>query len=224
MRAVLGTGMTSPYDTGFATLGYRLALHDLADPPDGVPELLQLQFLETRLRYGYGGPGDAHRKLTLDTLIFADVMALNPLRRFEKKLSWRARAFGIRLHDRAAPDSFAHGLNVSLGYALGSEDDHLLLFLMADAYVALSGQVDGVGGSFVRPGIGPFGGVRVRLPASTIAYVTGTMSYLPAQSLATTFDIRAVLRTKLAANVAMGLEGAAQPRAFELQLGSYLYF
>ena len=224
MRAVLGTGMTGQYDSGFATLGYRLALHDLADPPDGEPELLQLQFLETRARYGYPRPGADHGKLTLDTLIFADVMALNPLRRFEKKLSWRARAFGIRLHDRAAPDSFAHGVNVSLGYALGSEDDHVLLFLMADAYIALSGQVDGVGGSFVRPGVGPFGGIRVRLPASTVAYVTGTMSYLPAQSLATTFDLRAVLRTKLGANVAMGLEGAAQPRAAELQLASYLYF
>lgn len=219
MRAVLGTGMTSQYDTGFATFGYRLALHDLADPRDGEPELLQLQFLETRGRYDHG-----RRKLTLDTLIFADVMALNPLRRFEKKLSWRARAFGVRLHDRAAPDSFAHGVDVSLGYALGTEHDRLLLYVMADAYVALSGQVDGVGGSFVRPGVGPLGGIRVRLPASTIAYVTGTLSYLPAQSLATTFDLRAVLRSELAPNVAMGLEGAAQPRAFELQIASYLYF
>jgi hypothetical protein len=29
---------------------------------------------------------------------------------------------------------------------------------------------------------------------------------------------------RLASQVATGLEGAAQPRAFELQLGSYLYF
>ena len=219
MRAVLGTGMTNQYDTGFATFGWRLALHDLADPPDGEPELLQLQFVETRGRYDYG-----RQKLTLDTLIFADLMALNPVRRFETKLSWRARAFGMRLHDRAAPDSFAHGVDVSLGYSLGSGDDHLLLFLMADAYVAFSGQIDGVGGSFVRPGLGPFGGIRMRLPASTIVYVTGTMSYLPAQDLATTFDIRANVRTRLGANVAMGLEGAAQPRAMELQLASYLYF
>jgi hypothetical protein len=219
MRVLLGTGLTSQYDTGFATLGYRLALHDLADPPDGEPELLQLQFLETRLRFDYG-----RERLSLDTLTFADVMALNPLRRFEKKISWRARAFGTRLHDRGAPDSFAHGVNVSLGYALGNEDDHFLVFLMADAYVALSGQTTGIGGSIVRPGVGPFGGVRVRLPASTIAYVTGTMSYLPAQDLATTFEIRGNLRTRLGAHAAMGLEGAAQPRAFELQLGSYLYF
>jgi hypothetical protein len=50
------------------------------------------------------------------------------------------------------------------------------------------------------------------------------MSYLPAQSLSTTFDVRASLRTRLATQVAMGLEGAAQPRALELVLGSYLYF
>ena len=219
MRVLLGTGMTSEYRTGFATLGYRLALHDLADPPDGESELLQLQFLETRLRYDYG-----RQKLTLDTLTFAELVALSPLTRFEKKLSWRVRAFGTRLHDRAAPDAFAHGMNASVGGTLGSDSEHFVVFLMADAYVAFSGQVDGIGGSFVRAGVGPFGGVRVRLPASTIGMITGSMSYLPAQSLDATFDVRAILRTRLSTNVAMGLEGAAQPRAFELQLGSYLYF
>jgi len=219
MRALLGTGMTTQYGTGFATFGYRLALHDLVDPPDGEPELLQLQFLDTRMRYDYG-----RQKLTLDTLTFADLVTLNPLRSFEHKLSWRVRAFGTRLHDRAAPDAFAHGLDAAVGAALGSENDHVVVFLMADAYVGFSGQVDGIGGSFVRAGVGPLAGLRARLPAGAVGVVTGTMSYLPAQSLDLTFDIRASVRARLASQVAMGLEGAAQPRAFELQLGSYLYF
>lgn len=193
--------------------------HDLADPPDGEPELLQLQFFDARARYDLG-----RKELTLDRLTFAELVALNPLSRFEKKWSWRARAFGTRLHDRAAQDSFAHGVNGSVGAALGSENAHFVVFLMADAYVAVSTDVDGIGGSFVRAGVGPFGGLRVRLPARTIGLVTGTVSYLPAQSLDATFDVRAAIRTRLAKDVAMGLEGAAQPRALELQLGSYLYF
>jgi hypothetical protein len=219
MRVLLGTGMTSQYGTGFATFGYRLALHDLVDPPDGEPELLQLQFLDARMRFDYG-----RQKLTLDTLTFTELVTLNPLRSFEHKLSWRVRAFGTRLHDRAAPDAFAHGLDGAVGAALGSETDHVVVFLMADAYVGFSGDVDGVGGSVVRLGVGPLGGLRMRLPAATIGLVTGTVSYLPGQSLATTFDVRASLRTRLASQVAMGLEGAAQPRAFELLFGTFLYF
>jgi hypothetical protein len=219
MRALLGTGMTSQFGTGFATFGFRLALHDLADPPDGEPELFQLQFLDTRMRYD-----DGRRKLTLDTLTFTELVTLNPLRRYEHELSWRVRAFGTRLHDRAAPDAFAHGLEAALGTALGTDDEHLVVFLMADACVGFSPDLDGVGGSFVRVGLGPLAGLRTRLPADTIGVVTGTLSYLPGQSLGTTFDLRASLRTRLASQVAMGLEGAAQPRAFELLLGTYLYF
>jgi len=104
MRITFGTGITSQYGNGFATFGYRLALHDLADPPDGEPELSQLQFLDTHLRYDIG-----RRALTLDSITFAELLALNPLTRFEKALSWRARAFGVRLHDRGCATSRSVG-------------------------------------------------------------------------------------------------------------------
>ena len=219
MRFFLGTGMTSQYDTGFTTFGYRLAYHDLADPPNGIPELLQLQFLDARLRYDHG-----RRALTLDALTFAELAQIHPLRRFDAHPSWRLRAFGTRLHDRAAPDAFAHGADAALGAAVATRDERLVAFLMADAYVGFAGQIDGIGGGFIRAGIGPLAGLRAHLFGETVALVTGTASYLPAQSLTGTFDVRASLRTRLGAHVAMGLEGAGQPRAMELQLGTYLYF
>ncbi len=221
MRATLGSGVTSRYGSSFTTFGFRVALHDLADPAEGQPELLQLQFLDTRIRYDYG-----RERLTLDTLTFVEFVALNPLSRVDKKFSWRMRGFGTRLHDRAAPDAFAHGPNVSLGGAFATQrnSDRVLFFLMADAFAALSGGVDGIGGSVVRVGVGPFAGFRVRLPASTVALVTATVSYLPAQPLDATFEVRATVRSRLAKNVAIGLEGNAQPRSVELQLSSYFYF
>ena len=219
MRVLLGTGMTSPSGAGFATLGYRLVLHDLADPPNGEPELLQLQFLDTRARYDYG-----RRKLFLDSVTFAELLALKPFTRFEKEASWRVRAFGSTLRDRGAPGVFAHGLDASLGFTLASENEHVALFVMADTFVVFSGALDGIGNSFVRVGVGPYGGLRVRLPFSTVALVTGSASYLPWQELKSTFDMRATLRTRLATNVAMGFEGALQPRGSELQLASYVYF
>jgi hypothetical protein len=219
MRLTLGSGATTQFGSGFATLGYRLALHDLGDPPDGEPELSQLQFLDTRLRYDLG-----RRLLTLDRLTFAEIVALNPITRYEKTLSWRAEAFGVRLHDRACPDCFAHGIDFALGGTVATEDEHVALFVMAETYVGFSGALDGIGGSIVRVGAGPYGGLRVRLPDETMALVTASWSYLPAQTLHSTYDVRANLRRPLGKNVALGLEAAAQPLSREALLASYLYF
>jgi hypothetical protein len=219
MRVMLGTGLASPSDTGFATFGYRLVLHDLADPPAGQPELLQLQFVDVRLRFDYG-----RRKLFLDDVTFAELMALKPLTRFEKEISWRVRAFGSTLHDRAAPGVFAHGLDAAIGGTLATENEHAALFVMADTFVVFSSDLDGVASSAVRVGVGPYAGLRVRLPLSTVGLVTGSVSYLPGQDLQSTFDLRAVLRSRLGTNVAMGLEGSLQPRGADAQLVSYFYF
>jgi hypothetical protein len=219
MRFTLGSGATTQYGAGFATLGYRLALHDLADPPDGEPELSQLQFLDTRLRYDLG-----RRLLTLDRLTFAEIVALNPITRYEKALSWRAEAFGMRLHDRACPDCFAHGVDFALGGTVATEDEHVALFAMGEAYVAFSGSLDGIAGSFVRVGAGPYAGLRVRLADETVALITASWSYLPDQNLHSTYDVRANLRRPLGKNVALGIEAAMQPLSREAQLASYLYF
>jgi Domain of unknown function (DUF4105) len=219
LRLTLGTGITSQYRSNFDTLGFRLALHDLTDPPDGEPELSQLQFLDTRLRYDPG-----QRSFTLDRLTFAELVALNPLRRYERALSWRARAFGMRLHDAACPDCFAHGLDLSLGATLATENEHLAVFVMADAYVAFSARLDGIGARFVRVGAGPLAGVRARLSSHTIALLTATWSYLPGADLKSSYDFRAALRGELGKDVALGFEGAAQPLSVEGLFASYLYF
>ena len=219
LRLTLGTGITSQYQSSFHTLGARLALHDLTDPSDGEPELSQLQFLDTRLRYDLG-----QGSFTLDRLTFAELVALNPLTRYEQALSWRARAFGVRLHDAACPDCFAHGLDFSLGVTLATEDEQLAVFVMADTHFALSRQLDGIDGRFVRVAIGPFAGVRARLSSHAIGLVTAAWSYLPGARLKGTYDVRASLRGALAKDVAIGFEGAAQPLSLEGMLASYLYF
>jgi hypothetical protein len=219
IRVTLGTGITTQYGDDFGTLGYRLTLHDLVDPAEGEPELSQLQFFDAHVRYDL-----ARRALTLDSLTFADVLALNPLTRFEKAASWRARAFGVRLHDRGCPDCFAHGLDGAVGGTIATDNERAAFFLMADIYAAFSGSLDGIGGSFVRVGVGPYAGLRVRLPGETIGLLTASWSYLPAQNLRGTYDLRAILRASLGKDVALGVETAMQPYSSEVQLSSYLYF
>jgi hypothetical protein len=219
LRLTLGSGITSQYESSFGTLGARLALHDLADPPDGEPELSQLQFLDTRLRYDLG-----QRSFTLDRLTFAELVALNPLTRYEHALSWQVRAFGMRLHDAGCPDCFAHGLELSLGATLATENEHLAVFALADAHVALSGRLNGIDGRFARIGLGPLAGVRARFSSHAVAVLTATWSYLPGSHPKSTYDVRAALRGALAQDVAIGLEAAAQPLSVEGLLASYLYF
>ncbi len=88
MRIQLGAGATS-HGEAFVTVGYRLALHDLVDPPAGEPELSQLQFLMPDCGY------DVARGLTLDTLTFAEALALNPILRGSKRRSPGGRARSV---------------------------------------------------------------------------------------------------------------------------------
>jgi hypothetical protein len=220
MRVLLGTGFSSQNDDGFATLGYRIALHDLADPSRGQPALSQIQFMDTRLRYEA-----RRRRLTVNELTFAELFALHPLS-FGFEPSWRIRAHGTRLRDDGCPrdDCFAHGLDGSLGLALATADERIAAFAMADAYVLFSGDIDGIGGSFVRAGVGPYAGLRIDTLDSLLAVFSGNWAYLPGQSAKSTYELRGALRMTLARDVALGLEGLLQPAALEGQLVSYLYF
>jgi hypothetical protein len=221
MRFRLAMGASTLRPEGFTSLGYRLALHDLLDPVDGHPDLAQVQFLDTRLRYS-----PRRQRLTLDKLTFAELIALHPLSRWERRLSWRARAHGQRLRDDGCEsrECFAHGLNASLGATLGTAGPGVAVFAMADAYALFSAELDGLGGGPVRMGVGPHAGVRLQFSRSTIALLTGTWSYLPAQDPGSTFEARWGFRSALLPQFALGVEAELQPAAIEAELAAYAYF
>src|SRR5262249_45223591 len=160
--------------------GYRLALHDLVDPTDGHAELAQVQFLDTRLRYSI-----TKHELLVDHLTFAELIALHPLTNGDARASWRSGAYGERIYDDRCPgrDCFAHGLDASLGATIATEENAFAVFLMASGFVRFSGQLDGIGGSWVSAGVGPYAGMRLCFSSVTIAWVSATWSYLPAQNL-----------------------------------------
>lgn len=220
MRLLLGPGFTSQNSDGFATLGYRIALHDLADPALGQPALSQIQFMDVRVRYAAKS-----RRFTLNELTFAELLALHPLA-IGFKPSWRVRAYGMRLRDDgcANDDCFAHGLYGSLGLSLATSNERVVTFAMADGYVLFSGELDGIGGSFVRVGVGPYAGLRLQPLDPLLAVVSGSWSYLPGQSTHSTYELRGAVRASLARDVALGIEALIQPDAAEAQFLSYLYF
>ena len=150
----------SQFHETYATLGFRLALHDITDPPAGEPELTGLQFADLRLHFS-----ETNRSLTMDEVTFAELFGLNPFGRFEKILSFRVRAYGERIHDDGCTthDCFAHGADLAVGLTFATHDERFAIFAMADATVLFAPDFDGIGGSFVRAGVGPYGGVRARV-------------------------------------------------------------
>ena len=172
--------------------------------------------------------GHATRGLASTSAAFGRIaralVSLDPLTRFEKPLSWRVRAFAMRPRDRACPDCLEQGLEGGVGATLASDSQRVALFVMADAYVLGSSGLHGIGGSFVRAGVGPYGGVRLHLPGHTVALVTGGWSYLPGSSLVGTYDLGATVRCELGRDVALGAEARVQPLSTEALLTSYFYF
>jgi hypothetical protein len=130
----------------------------------------------------------------------------------------------MRLHDAGCRDCFAHGLELSLGATVATENEHVAAFILASSHVGFSRHLDGIDGSFVRTGIGPVAGVRARVSSRVVGLVTGTWWYLPGAQLKSTHDVRAAIRGALAHDVAVGFEAAVQPLSVEGMLASYLYF
>ena len=95
---------------------------------------------------------------------------------------------------------------------------------MADAYFLFSGDFDGIAGSFVRVGVGPYAGVRARITPWLLGLATINFSYLPGEHLVGTFDARGSLRATLAKDVALGFEGRADPLGVDGRLEGYVYF
>lgn len=221
LRFDFGSGGDTQFAESFATIGFRLALHDMNDPPDGQPELATVQFLDTRVRYS-----TTHKSLTLDELTFAEIMSLNPIGPHEKLVSFRVRGFGERVHDTGCNghDCFAHGGDFAGGITLATQDEHYSVFVMADAFFLFSPDFDGIGGSFIRAGVGPYGGIRTRIAPWLLGLATFTFSYLPAQNLKATFDARGSLRATLAKNAALGIEARGEPLGVEGRLEGFVYF
>jgi hypothetical protein len=217
MRFAFGSGATSQYGTGFVTIGFRIGLHELTDPPDGWASLSAVEVLDARLRFDMD-----RRDLTVDRMTFVDLTGLHPVQ-FEPRVSWRIRAFGERLHDGNCSDCFAHGLDGSVGGALATQDRRVAVFAMADAYAEFVPHSSGIDDSFLRLGGGPYAGARVQA-GPLVALVTGTISYLPWERVKDSYHLRLEVKGALARGLALGVEADAQPESVEAALVSYVYF
>ena len=191
----LGLGAIASREDGSALLAEgRLALHDLADPPAGFSPLTQIEFFKLRLSVA-----DRRRAVRLEDASLVEVTSLNPIDRFERRISWKMRVGATRVVDGGCDGCVAGMLAVGGGPGLVSAGGILSAALTADAELLAAPDLHGLSGSGVRPGFGP--GLLLRLLGSERAALVGTGSWrwLPLASPRTSYELGLEARVHLGA-------------------------
>lgn len=219
-RAGTGGGVSTD-GGGFAEANFRIALHDLLDPPSGYPETAKIEFLPVQARYFFESD-----RLRLEEAYFVRVLSLSPRDRFEKDLSWKvaAGATSIRENGCRDPCTAAH-LGAGGGLAWGWRGDAVLLWATLDVDLLASPRLDGgLGGGPVRAGVGPSAGLRLRPHPTLVGLVTGKWSLLQGQDPGQTWQADGGLRWRWLPNLAAGVQASAHPRGASVGLNLYRYF
>jgi hypothetical protein len=219
-RFGFGPGYSPDLGGGFFELRHRLALHDLADPPDGYPDTAEIDFLPFRVRFF-----PEHRTVELEDLTLLRVLSLSPWARFGHPFSWSVDTGVARVRDDGCPDCLAGHARVAGGLTVGfGPEDALALFALGEVSIEYSSGMHGLRDSDWRPGIGPLGGLRWRIARSLVWTADARWSWMPLASPSTTWLAESSARWQLGPNVAVGLDLRRQPLSTEGALSGFLYY
>ena len=213
-------GLGSGYLQGrgyYHSLDFRLALHDLVDPTLGYPETSAIEFLPMRFRYYVESP-----KLELEDFSLVSVTSITPFDRFEHAMSWTVNAGGRRIRDAGCNGCFAGTTEVGGGFAVPFFSKDLLFYAFADTQLFV--PVHSALLSFLRVGVGPMGGVRLKVSEDLHLLTKANWLYLPGQTPRQTWQVDAAARWQYTKDFALGVEGTRQPGAWAARGMSYIYF
>jgi hypothetical protein len=204
---------------GFAAVGFRLALHDLADPPAGYPELSQIQFFPSQLRFYPGS-----NSLEVERVDFLDAISLHAMSALDTSLSWRVRAGAQRLRDGGC-NCLAGGFELGSGLTLATDSDRLAIFALGNFRADSAPSLQGLHAvPALRAGVGPMGGVRLRLWEDAVFVTEAAWTYFPAAISRTSWSVESSLRLVAFRSFSLGLDGRLQPNAQEASLTLYAYY
>jgi hypothetical protein len=215
-----GAGYSS-VDGAMYTLSYRLALHDLVDPPNGYPELAQIEFLPTSLRLY--PRARSTKALQLEQFDVVSVLSLHEVNAFDHRLSWRVHGGVARVRDSGCNGCAVGDLVAGSGFAL--RGGPITMFATGDLSIETSAALNGIRGApALRVGLGPFGGVRVRFDERFLWLTTGHLYWLPATDTTWTWSAESSLRWEYRHDFAIGVQGRKYVDAAEGTLETFLYF
>lgn len=218
-RLRLGSGW-GPQRGAYHQLGFRLALHDLADPARGFPESAQIEFMPTTLRYFAEAP-----QLWLEELDLVRIFSLSPWNRFELPMSWTVRAGWERLYDAGCAGCLATTGEVGGGLTLSAFQDGLSWSLLAMTEVAALAPIrGGIADLPLRGAVGGHSVLRVRFTDDLVLLLQGRYSWLPMQTPQTTHRASGVLRYQYVDDFAFEVDGALESGERRVGASSLLYF
>ncbi|HEY1550079.1 MAG TPA: DUF4105 domain-containing protein [Kofleriaceae bacterium] len=202
----------------FAVASLRLALHDLADPPNGYPELNEIEFLPARLRY------DAtFEHVALDQLDLVHVISLTPQSAFDRHVSWEFRLGSERIDDSGCNCYVGHA-QFGGGVTFASAEQRAAIFFLANTHVWSGMHLDGLFHAPIRLGIGPEGGLRLRVLPNLIALFIGEWDWLPVQHPLAAWNATATIRWAATHFFALDLTGQYDERTGTGTLSTLFYF
>jgi len=200
-------------------LDLRFALHDLADPAAGFPDLSQIEFLPLRLRVS-----PETGQVVLDDLQLVRVLSINDANRFDLKPSWKMSIGGRTGNDAGCDRCLVATAQFGGGLAKAFAEDSFLLFGRIDTRIEAGKHLVGIADIPVRAGIGPAGGMRIRWHNNLITLVTAEWLWLPAQTPLALWQADFVTRWQPWSDFALSLEGVANARDTRAQILSLIYF
>jgi hypothetical protein len=217
----LGIGPGYERARGFdQRLDFRVALHDLSDPPRGYPDSTEIEFLPMQLRYFVERP-----RLWLEHISLIRVRSLTPWTRFALPLSWGVRFGASRLYDVGGDGHLAAQFELGGGGTVAAGGGAVMLFLLGSSEISALSPIRG--GLFdlpLRASLGPDAGLRLRLSESLVTLLQGRWHWLPEQTPGWTYKANASLRWEYQDDFALSLDGRAQRDEKAISLMSMIYF
>jgi hypothetical protein len=214
----VGVGAVTADNTWGFSLDVRLAMHDLADPAPGYPELNSLEFMRVRTLFWQT------QRIELKDASLVRVTSLTPQGRFDRKSSWEFDVGATTIQDSACDKCLMAHAAGGAGLTFAFFDNRLALFALAYGNLGWAPNHEGLLGSHMRVGVGPAGGVRLRLLPGAVLLGRAHWLWLPEQGIGSTYRIDTQLRVQLFAGLALGVEGQLVPNGFEAQALAFSYF
>ncbi len=221
-RLRLGGGSTQ--DRGsYAIAELRIGLHDLADSPRGYPEHSSIEFFRLKARFSLDDSDLATSDLSIEDFSILSITNLIPLSRFTRGATWRVDFGGSRVYDEACDFCFVAHARVGGGIAfpLG---ERIAVWGMAGTLAAAGPRLDGINGAPIRLGVGPSGGMRLRLNSSAILLGEGEWTWLPTQEPFGIWQAQGTFRWLATSWLALDVVGGGRQGLLEGQLSALLYY
>jgi Domain of unknown function (DUF4105) len=218
-RIGFGVGSSSDRDV-YGRLTFRLALHDMADPPAGYPDLIAFEFLPTALRF----PSTGDAPVTLEELYLLRIRHLNEWTRFNRRPSWNMRAGVRRLTEDECSGCMMGEVAGGGGWGKTFFSGRLNFLATLDTMAGWGPRVVGLDDSGFRLGLGPTASLRAVLASRTVFLLAGDWFWLPEQERDSIWSASATLRTGIGDRSAVDLELVARPGEPSAHLSWLLYY